>query len=66
MAVERTTSAFLTIQSMTSTKMDTSTQGTCTALSMKSVSRVETLLSEVSITMMHPALSALSSHVGQS
>ena len=65
MAVERTTFAFLTIQSMTSTKMDTSTRDTYTALSMRSVSTAETLLKEVFMTMKHPALSALSSHMVQ-
>jgi len=63
--VDRTTFAFLTIQSMTSTKMDTSTRDTYTALSMRSVSTAETLLREVSMTTKHPALSALSSHVEQ-
>jgi len=63
--VERTTFAFLTIQNMTNTKMDTSTRDICTVLSMKSVVIAEYLLREVFMTMMHPALSALWSHVVQ-
>ena len=63
--VERTTFAFLTIPSMTSTKMDTRARDTYTALSMKSISTAETLSKEVFMTMKHPALSSLSSHVVQ-
>ena len=63
--VERTTSAFPTIQSMTSTEMAISTLDTCTALNMKCTNTTETLLREISIIMKHHASSASSSHVVQ-
>ena len=65
MVVERTTSAFHTIQSMASTQMAISTPDTCTVLNMKWVSTAVTLLREISIIMTHHVLSASSSHVAQ-
>ena len=51
MVVERTTSAFHPIQSMTSTQMAISTPDTCTVLNMKWVSTAVTLLREISTIM---------------
>ena len=65
MVVERTTSAFHTIQSMASTQMAISTPDTCTVLNMKWVSTAVTLLREISIIMKQYALSASSSHVAR-
>ena len=65
MVVEQTTFAFLTIQNMTSTNMDTRARDTYTALRIKSVSTAETLLGKVFMTMKHPGLSALSIYVVQ-
>ena len=65
MVVERTISAFHTIQGMTSTQMAVSTPGTCTVLNMKWVSTAVTLLREIFTIMKHHALSASSSHVVQ-
>ena len=65
MVVERTTSAFHTIQGMTSTQMAISTPDTCTVLNMKWVSTAVTLLREIFTIMKHHALSASSSHVAR-
>ena len=65
MVVERTISAFHTIQGMTSTQMAVSTPGTCTVLNMKWVSTAVTLLREIFTIMKHHALSASSSHVAR-
>ena len=65
MVVERTTSAFHTIQGMTSTQTAVSTPGTCTVLNMKWVSTAVTLLREISMIMKHHVLSASSSHVAR-
>ena len=65
MVVERTTSAFPMIQSMTSTEMAIRPLDTCTALNMKCTNTTETLSREISIIMKYHASSASSSHVVQ-
>ena len=65
MVVERTTSAFHTIQSMASTQMAIRLPDRCTVLNMKWVSTAVTLLRKISIIMKHRVLSASSSHVAR-